>query len=53
VGGTYVRAVKGGIGFAKTPGNYAASLKAQVEAHDKAILRCCGWMVWNVSILKK
>lgn len=31
----YVRAVKGGIGFAKTPGNYAASLKAQVEAHDK------------------
>lgn len=32
---TYVRAVKGGIGFAKTPGNYAASLKAQVEAKEK------------------
>lgn len=31
----YVRAVKGGIGFAKTPGNYAASLKAQVEAQQK------------------
>lgn len=31
----YVRAVKGGIGFAKTPGNYAASLKAQVEAKEK------------------
>lgn len=31
----YVRAVKGGIGFAKTPGNYAASLKAQVEAEVK------------------
>lgn len=31
----YVRAVKGGIGFAKTAGNYAASLKSQVEAHDK------------------
>jgi len=31
----YVRAVKGGIGFAKTPGNYAASIKAQMEAHDK------------------
>ncbi|HOB12573.1 MAG TPA: branched-chain amino acid aminotransferase [Syntrophomonadaceae bacterium] len=31
----YVRAVKGGIGFAKTPGNYAASLKSQVEAHNK------------------
>ncbi|NLP14138.1 MAG: branched-chain amino acid aminotransferase [Clostridium sp.] len=28
----YVRAVKGGIGFAKTPGNYAASLKAQIDA---------------------
>lgn len=28
----YVRAVKGGIGFAKTPGNYAASLKAQLKA---------------------
>jgi branched-chain amino acid aminotransferase len=31
----YVRAVKGGIGYAKTPGNYASSLKAQEEAHDK------------------
>ena len=25
----YVRAVKGGMGFTKTAGNYAASLKAQ------------------------
>lgn len=31
----YVRAVKGGTGFAKAAGNYAASLKSQVEAHDK------------------
>lgn len=31
----YVRAVKGGIGYAKTPGNYASSLKAQEEAHAK------------------
>ena len=31
----YVRAVRGGIGFAKTGGNYAASLKAQDEA-DKS-----------------
>lgn len=30
----YVRAVKGGIGFAKTGGNYAASLAAQEKAHD-------------------
>ena len=32
---TYVRAVKGGIGFAKTGGNYAASLKSQDEASKK------------------
>ena len=31
----YVRAVRGGIGFAKTGGNYAASLIAQVKAHDE------------------
>jgi len=31
----FVRAVRGGTGFAKTPGNYAASLKAQDIAHDK------------------
>ncbi len=29
----YVRAVKGGMGFAKTGGNYAASLKAQDDAN--------------------
>jgi branched-chain amino acid aminotransferase len=28
----YVRAVKGGMGFTKTCGNYAASLKAQMDA---------------------
>lgn len=31
----YVRAVKGGLGFAKTAANYAASLKASVEAKKK------------------
>ncbi len=30
----YVRAVRGGIGFAKTGGNYAASLKSQQEAEE-------------------
>jgi len=30
----YVRAVAGGIGEAKTPANYAASLRAQVEANE-------------------
>lgn len=31
----YIRAVKGGMGYAKTPGNYAGSLIAQVEAKKK------------------
>jgi branched-chain amino acid aminotransferase len=31
----YVRAVKGGVGFAKAGGNYAASIKSQMEAHEK------------------
>ncbi len=31
----YVRAVKGGVGEAKTGGNYAASLRAQMKAHDE------------------
>ncbi len=31
----YVRAVKGGMGFTKTAGNYSASLKAQDEAEKK------------------
>ncbi len=31
----YVRAVKGGMGFTKTAGNYAASLIAQDEAHKQ------------------
>ena len=31
----YVRAVRGGIGFAKKGGNYAANLAAQVKAHDE------------------
>lgn len=30
----YVRAVRGGVGESKTPGNYAASLLAGKEAHD-------------------
>ncbi len=30
----YVRAVKGGTGFVKTSGNYAASLKAQMDAKE-------------------
>ncbi|MFR9048763.1 MAG: branched-chain amino acid aminotransferase, partial [[Clostridium] leptum] len=32
----YVRAVRGGLGFAKTAANYAASLKAQDEAEEQS-----------------
>lgn len=32
---TYVRAVRGGLGAAKTPANYAASLHAGLVAHQK------------------
>lgn len=35
----YVRAVKGGTGFAKTPGNYASSMKAQELAHEKGYVQ--------------
>lgn len=35
VSDNYVRAVEGGVGEAKTAGNYAASLAAQAEAKDK------------------
>ncbi|PRH75909.1 branched chain amino acid aminotransferase [Streptomyces solincola] len=38
----YVRAVPGGMGFAKTGGNYAASLLAQAEAARKG----CDQVVW-------
>ncbi len=31
----YVRAVKGGVGYAKTGGNYASSIKAQMLAKEK------------------
>lgn len=35
----YVRAIKGGTGFTKCSGNYAASLKAQDLAHDKGYMQ--------------
>lgn len=31
----YIRSVKGGVGNVKTSGNYAASIKAQMEAREK------------------
>ncbi len=35
----YVRAAPGGTGFAKTSGNYAASMKAQANAADKGFVQ--------------
>ena len=45
----YVRAVKGGVGFAKTPANYAASLKAQMEAKEKGYTQ----VLWLNGLEKK
>lgn len=49
----YVRAVKGGIGEAKTGGNYVASLSAQVKAHDEATPRFSGWTACTASTSRK
>lgn len=35
----FVRAVRGGTGYAKTPGNYAASLLAQTKAHEAGFVQ--------------
>jgi len=45
----YVRAVPGGVGEAKTAGNYAASLKAMDEAHKKGFTQ----VLWLDAIEKK
>lgn len=46
---TYVRAVKGGLGFTKTSGNYAASIKAQEVAKEKGYTQ----VLWLDGIEKK
>jgi len=45
----YTRAVKGGTGFAKTIGNYAASLKAQAKAAEKGFVQ----VLWLDGMEKK
>ncbi|MGO0061312.1 branched-chain amino acid aminotransferase [Brevibacillus fluminis] len=45
----YVRAVRGGMGSAKTAGNYAASLRAQVEAQESGYSQ----VLWLDGIEKK
>lgn len=46
---TYVRAVKGGTGFAKTAANYAASLKSQEIAIEKG----CSQVLWLDGVERK
>jgi branched-chain amino acid aminotransferase len=46
---TYVRAVKGGTGYAKTGGNYAGSLLAGKEAADHG----CSQVLWLDAINRK
>ena len=45
----HVRAVQGGLGAAKTAGNYAASLFGAEEAQQAAIPRCCGWTASSIA----
>jgi len=45
----YTRAVKGGTGFAKVSGNYAASLKAQAKAAEKGFVQ----VLWLDGLEKK
>ncbi|BFT72371.1 hypothetical protein PAENIP36_38130 [Paenibacillus sp. P36] len=45
----YVRAVKGGVGSAKTSVNYATGLRAQKEASVQGSPKCCGWTPLIVS----
>ena len=45
----YVRAAPGGMGFAKTGGNYAASLAAQAQAAEKG----CDQVVWLDAIERR
>ncbi|MBM7643947.1 branched-chain amino acid aminotransferase [Scopulibacillus daqui] len=45
----YVRAVPGGVGYVKTSGNYAASLKAQEEAEEQGYDQ----VLWLDAIEKK
>jgi branched-chain amino acid aminotransferase len=45
----YVRSVRGGVGFAKTIGNYAASLKAQKESKEKGFTQ----VLWLDAIERK
>ncbi len=46
---TYVRAVRGGVGEAKTGGNYAASVRALVEAQEKGYTQ----VLWLDAIERK
>jgi len=45
----YVRAVKGGVGFAKTGGNYAASLAGQKRANAEG----CAQVLWLDGVERK
>lgn len=45
----YVRSVKGGVGYAKVPGNYAASIKAQ----EQAALKGYSQVLWLDGVERK
>lgn len=49
----YVRAVNGGVGFAKTAGNYAASLQAQRKANELGYDQVLCWTPSKRNMWKK
>jgi hypothetical protein len=46
----YVRAVEGGVGYAKTSGNYAAAMYATAQQKNKDMTRYFGPMLLNMNM---
>jgi hypothetical protein len=48
----YVRAVEGGVGYAKAAGNYAAAMYATRKQKSKVMTRYCGQMHLNIIMFR-
>ena len=48
----YVRAVQGGVGYAKAAGNYGAAMYATAEAKKKGYDQVCGRMLLNINMCR-
>ena len=49
----YVRAVPGGVGYAKAAGNYGAAMYATAQAKKRVTTRCFGWTPTSISMLQE